>query len=50
MPSVFLETVTHHVIDVTDPRANQALKDHLIGIVFVAFCGTAFIGASRLFL
>ena len=49
MPLDVLETVTHQVADMTDPRANQGLNDPLIGAVFVAFCGTAVIGASPLF-
>ena len=49
MPSVVLKTITHHVADVTDPRANQGLHDPLIGMFFLAFFGTAVIDASPLF-
>ena len=34
MSSAFLETGTHHVADVTDPRVNQGLNNRLIGLVF----------------
>ena len=40
MPSDFHETVTHHFAVVIDRCVNQGSNDPLIGMAFVAFCGT----------
>ena len=39
MASAFVETITNHFEEVTDPRANRGLNYPLIEMVFVALCG-----------
>lgn len=40
MSSGFVETITRHFDEVTDPRVNRGQNDPLIEMIFVVLCGS----------